>query len=307
MGDKQVKLIYFSLGGSEAKQISLGWKKIFAVVSVIFSILLLLVALVLGLFTDFFHDWRVTNLTKANTELEQQLNKMSKELREIEDRVRYIEKNDEDFRVMADLPPINPDVRKLGRGGTVDPFYDNFSAVPSDEREQVVKVQRLIENLSKRVALALESREEIISKYQQDQNRFKHTPSIRPVPNARVTSRFEYRMDPFTDKPKFHEGWDFSAPRGTNVLSTADGKVVEVKNRYIPNRGYGKQVIIDHGNGILTRYAHLDKILVKPGQLVTRYTVIGKVGDTGRSTAPHLHYEVIYNGKKVDPQSYILD
>jgi len=307
MGDKQVKLIYFSLGGSEVKQVSLGWKKIFGVVTALFSILLLLVALVLGAFTDIYHNWQVSNLSKANRQLQVRLDEMKSKIQDIQAKVQSIEKNDEDLRVFADLPQIDPDVRQLGVGGTVDAAYEDLTAVPKNEREQAIQVQRVLDNLAKRVELALKSRQEIIAKFQQDQNKFKHTPSIRPVPNARVTSRFEYRLDPFTDKPKFHEGWDFSAPRGTNVLATADGKVVEVRNRYTPNRGYGKQVIIDHGYGIMTRYAHLDKILVKPGQRVTRYTVIGKVGDTGRSTAPHLHYEVMYHGKKVDPKNYILD
>ena len=267
----------------------------------------LLFSIVLSIFTDVFHNWQITNLSRANSQLGDYLTTMNKKIDNIENTIFYLEKNDEDLRIFVDLPRINSDVRKLGIGGHADQTFGQLSSVSGEDKELAIKTQRVIENLSQRVKLALESREEIDQKFRNDQSKFKHTPSIRPIPNARVTSYFSYRRDPFTDKPVFHEGWDLSAPRGTNVLASADGKVVEIKNRYTPNSGYGKYIEIDHGYGLKTKYAHLDKILVKPGEVVTRYTVIGKVGDTGRSTAPHLHYEVMENNKKIDPKDYILD
>ena len=124
---------------------------------------------------------------------------------------------------------------------------------------------------------------------------------------GRISDKFGYRLDPFIQKIKHHDGVDISAPRGTEVYASADGIVERAKNNYKPNHGYGKEVIINHGNGIKTRYAHLDKINVKPGQRVNRWDIIGWVGNTGRSTGPHLHYEVMANGQHKDPQLYMID
>jgi len=307
MRDKRIQLIYFSLGGSEAKQISLGWKKIAGMIGITLSVVFVLIIFIIGLFTDMFHNRQVAHLSKANSQLRDFLQDVTFRLENLQTQVQVIEKNDEDMRIFVDLPQIDSDMRKFGRGGHASPSTTPISAVTGENREEAVKIQRVIDNLEKRVSFARLSMEEISGKYQEDQFKFKHTPSVRPIPNARVTSRFEYRPDPFTEQPRFHEGWDFSAPRGTNVLATADGKVVETHLRYLPNLGYGRYIVVDHGYGVKTRYAHLEKVLVQEGEVITRYTVIAKVGDTGRSTAPHLHYEVLKDDKQVDPKDFILD
>lgn len=130
-----------------------------------------------------------------------------------------------------------------------------------------------------------------------------HIPSIRPVGTGWLSSRFGFRSDPFTNKKKYHKGLDFSVPTGTAVLATGDGVVAEVQQQ----RGFGRLVKIDHGNGVVTLYAHLDKAMVKKGARVHRGDVIARSGNTGRSSAPHLHYEVRLAGRSVNPISYILD
>jgi len=307
MRDKHVKLIYFSLGGSEVKQISLGWKRIVGLVTLSFAVLLFLVSLVFGIFTDLFHNWQVAHLSKANAQMQDLLEKMGSKVQSIEGQVKVIEKQDDDLRVFVDMPQINSDVRKLGVGGHAQAAYGTFSSVSENAREQAAQIQTTLENLSQRIELAVESRQLIMQKYRQDLKKLKQTPSVRPLLGGRVTDVFGFRLDPFIDKFKHHEGIDFSAPRGTDVYATADGVVVDATSRYKPNNGYGKEIIIDHGYGILTRYAHLDRILVKPGDVVKRYTIIGKVGDTGRSTGPHLHYEVVTDGKNVNPDEFILE
>ncbi len=307
MRDKHVKLIYFSLGGSEVKQISLGWKRIVGLATLSFAVLLFLVSLVLGVFTDLFHNWQVAHLSKANAQMQDLLEKMGSKVQSIEGQVKVIEKQDDDLRIFVDMPQIDSDVRKLGVGGHAQAPYGTISSVSENAREQAAQIQKTLENLSQRIELALESRQLIMQKYRQDLKKLKQTPSIRPLLGGRVTDVFGFRLDPFIDKFKHHDGIDFSAPRGTDVYATADGVVVEAISRYRPNSGYGKEVIIDHGYGIRTRYAHLDRIMVKPGDTVKRYTIIGKVGDTGRSTGPHLHYEVLTNGKNVNPDEFILE
>ncbi|MEJ2720662.1 MAG: M23 family metallopeptidase, partial [bacterium] len=128
------------------------------------------------------------------------------------------------------------------------------------------------------------------------------TPSIRPVPSGFVSSRFGRRMDPFTGRSSTHYGVDYSARLGTPIFATADGIVTFAGKWY----QFGWTVEISHGEGFVTRYAHSSKILVKKGQRVKRGDVIARVGSSGRSTATHLHYEVIKDGKKKNPLAYVL-
>jgi murein DD-endopeptidase MepM/ murein hydrolase activator NlpD len=307
MREKHVKLIYFSLGGSEVKQISLGWKRIVGLATLGFAFLLFLVSLILGIFTDLFHNWQVAHLSKANAQMQDLLVKMSQKVENIEGQVKGIERQDDDLRVFVDLPPINSDVRKLGVGGHSQATYGNVSSVSENARDQAAQIQNTLENLTQRIDMAIESRQVIMQKYRDDLKKLKQTPSVRPLLGGRITDVFGFRLDPFIDKFKHHEGIDFSAPRGTDIYATADGVVVVANSHYKPNASYGKEIIIDHGYGVRTRYAHLDRILVKPGDVVKRYTIIGKVGDTGRSTGPHLHYEVITGDKNVNPDEFILE
>jgi len=130
-----------------------------------------------------------------------------------------------------------------------------------------------------------------------------HIPSIRPLDVGWLSSRFGFRKDPFTAKQTFHRGLDFSTPVGTPVRVTGDGVVLAVQTQ----RGFGKVVKIDHGNGVVTVYAHLSRILVEKGASVARGDLIAESGNTGRSSAPHLHYEIRIGNRPVNPISYILD
>lgn len=130
-----------------------------------------------------------------------------------------------------------------------------------------------------------------------------HLPTIRPVDTGWISSGFGHRKDPFTGRTRFHRGLDFSVPLGTPVHATADGVVIALK----VERGLGRMIRIDHGNGLTTTYAHLSAWHVKTGQRVTRGEIIGLSGNTGRSTAPHLHYEVAVSGRHVNPLPYLLD
>ncbi len=127
-------------------------------------------------------------------------------------------------------------------------------------------------------------------------------PSIPPVNARRISSGFGLRRDPFTGQLAWHKGLDLSSPKGTPVRAPAEGRVLRA-GRY---HGYGLLVEIDHGNGIHTRYGHNSRLLVHPGQMVRRGQVISYVGQTGRASAPHLHYEVLLHGTEVDPQPYVL-
>lgn len=306
MQDKQFKLIYFSLRGSEVKQICLGWKSLIGVAVLAFTVILVITYGTIGLFTDVFHNYRISHLSKANSELTDQLGIMEQKVAGIIQVVENIEKEDQEYRVFYDMPAISNDVRQLGVGGRVQEPYTG-SSLDLRIREKTYDVNQALTDLGRRLDYATQSRDEIFAKFHEEDQILKTTPSVRPVIGGRISAIFGYRIDPFIEKLKLHEGIDFSVPRGTDVVATAAGKIVEVVTRYRPNQGYGKQVVIDHNNGYKTRYAHLQKILVKEGQWVTRHSVIGKVGDTGRSTGPHLHYEVLNGEIQVDPAFFILE
>ncbi len=128
------------------------------------------------------------------------------------------------------------------------------------------------------------------------------TPSVWPV-RGYLSAGFGNRLDPFTNQPDFHPGLDISTPRGTKIVAPADGVVVFLGKK----GGFGNHMVIDHGYGVVTRYGHLDGFNVTAGQRVRRGDVVGFVGNTGRSTAPHLHYEVWVNNQARNPIHYILD
>ncbi len=132
-------------------------------------------------------------------------------------------------------------------------------------------------------------------------------PAIMPISNKdlkRTASGWGYRIHPIYKIRRFHYGMDFTAPTGTDIYATGDGVIKRVISS---NRGLGKHIVIDHGYGYSTTYAHMNRHNVKKGQKVKRGDVIGFVGSTGLSTAPHLHYEVSLNGKKVDPANYYFN
>jgi murein DD-endopeptidase MepM/ murein hydrolase activator NlpD len=130
------------------------------------------------------------------------------------------------------------------------------------------------------------------------------TPSVRPTRSRLLTSAFGVRTDPYTDRQVMHKGVDFAADQGADVMAPADGCVVFVGNR---GNGYGQTVVLDHGFGVQTHYAHLSAFQVAVGQRVRRGQILGAVGNTGRSTAAHLHYEVRFHGIPEDPEQFILD
>ena len=143
---------------------------------------------------------------------------------------------------------------------------------------------------------------ELQAYFQDQKSLLVSTPSIWPA-RGWVTSDFGQRLDPYTADRVMHEGIDIAAPHGKEVMAPSDGTVVFAGLE----GGYGNVVVIDHGYGIKTRYGHLAKILVKAGEVVKRGHVVGAVGNTGRSTGPHLHYEVRVNGVPQNPRKFILE
>ena len=204
------------------------------------------------------------------------------------------------YRVMFEADPISDDEWKAGSGG-VNKFrylekYDNGDLI----KDISVKVDKL----KKQMVIQSKSYDEIADLIKNQQHMLSSIPSIQPIPNRnleRMASGYGWRIDPVYKIQKFHEGMDFTCPVGTAVHVTGDGVVELVDFSY---GGYGNEIIVNHGYGYRTRYAHLTKAKVTPGQKVKRGDVIGLSGNTGKSTGPHLHYEVLKGGGPVNPAYY---
>lgn len=307
MRDKKIKVIYFSLQGSEVREISLSWKRIFSLMFSSFVVMLLLVGSSIALFTDFYHNARIDALGNTNHQLSKQLKSMGEKVYRIENQMQAIEKQDDDLRVFSDLPRIDKDLREVGVGGASGEEAYALNLLPLDLSQKTTEIHNILDQLERRLSLSLENHNEVKNKLAANSQMIKHYPSIRPVLGGRFTDKFGLRLDPFIERKMHHDGLDISAEIGTEVYAAAAGVVVKAINNYTPGYGYGKEVIIDHGYGYKTRYGHLSNISVRPGQRVSRWEPIGKVGETGRATGPHLHFEVMIEEKPVNPENYILN
>jgi murein DD-endopeptidase MepM/ murein hydrolase activator NlpD len=165
----------------------------------------------------------------------------------------------------------------------------------------------LLSQLEQHISRTQEMQRTIVEKFEIRRKQLEHIPSIKPLLSGRITDLFGKRKDPFVYRTRHHQGLDIGAPRGTEVFAPANGVVELVKTTYRRNRGYGRAVVIDHGYGIKTLYGHLSEIRVKIGQKIERWDVLGLVGETGRATGPHLHYEVWVDGETCDPLRFILN
>jgi murein DD-endopeptidase MepM/ murein hydrolase activator NlpD len=210
-------------------------------------------------------------------------------------------KRDEElYRSALGAKEFPQELRMMGVGGS--DAYRRFDGLSNAEmmKEAAQKLDRIEGKLHAQSI----SFKELVRLVQEREQRLASLPAIQPVRNSdlkRVASGFGWRIDPVYKTKKMHWGLDFTADVGTEIYATGDGIVEEVKTSAW---GYGREVVINHGFGYKTRYAHLSKFMVKEGQHVKRGEVIGLVGNSGKSTGPHLHYEVEKDGQKVNPINY---
>lgn len=204
------------------------------------------------------------------------------------------------YRAYFNTAPIPEEQRKSGLGGINR--YKSFKGLSNEAL--LTTTNEKVDEIAKQTAIQSRSLDDIIELAKGKEKFLASIPAIQPIKNENLkhmASGYGYRSDPFTKIKKFHAGMDFSTDVGTPIYATGDGKVIRANNRL---SGYGNLIEIDHGYGYLTRYAHLSKYNVKQGQTVKRGDIIGYSGSTGRSSGPHLHYEVHYQGNVVNPINY---
>lgn len=242
---------------------------------------------------------RIADLEAENSELSSRLVSFQVEVDQLKKQMNINFELQNRARLMANLDPISEDVWQVGVGG---PEPD----LTATERNATdILFSRLggdVDRIVRQSTLQKESYREIIEILEKEAEIRDCTPTIRPLKGGFLSSRFGRRMDPHTGRIAFHRGVDYFARTGTPIISAADGMITMAKK----NGSMGLMVEVNHGNGFKTRYGHLSRLLVKRGQRIKRGEVIGLVGNTGRSTGPHLHYEVIFNKDHRNPLHYII-
>lgn len=262
--------------------------------AIVASILLLILSV-------FFDTPEESRQKRENAQLLAQYEILNGKLQRMELTMEQIKERDDNiYRTIFGVEPISAAIREAGVGG-----INRYRELEGfNNSELVVSTSMKLDNMLRTLDVQRKSYNEILSLAEEKEVFLASIPAISPISDKNLTrfaSGYGYRIHPIYRTRKMHSGIDLTAPTGTSVHSTGDGKII--KTGYTAG-GYGKRIIIDHGFGYKTLYAHLNEIHVKEGQKVKRGEVIGTVGNTGRSTAPHLHYEVRKNNQTENPVNY---
>lgn len=243
-------------------------------------------------------------LKREKNQLLTQYELLNKRMDQVNEVLEDIQRRDDEiYRVIFEAEPIADNIRKAGFGGVNR--YKQLEGFKNSEL--IVESAQKLDQISKQLYIQSKSYDEVYKMATSKEKMLASIPAIQPVANKdlkRMASGYGMRMHPIYKRRKMHTGMDFSAEQGTEIYATGDGVVAEVENS---RRGYGNHVVLSHGYGYKTLYAHMTQYIVRRGEKVKRGQVIGYVGNTGTSVAPHLHYEVIKNGEKVNPVNFYFN
>ncbi|MFM1879225.1 MAG: hypothetical protein RLZZ241_2091 [Bacteroidota bacterium] len=251
--------------------------------------------------TNIFNTPRELTLQREVHNYELRFELLNRKMTQIEEVLANIEDRDNNiYRLYFEANPIPEEQRRVGFGG-VNRYKDLEGYSNSD---MIIETSKRMEIIQKQMVIQSRSLDEITKLAAEKEKFLAAIPAIQPISNEelkRIASGFGWRSDPFTKARKMHWGMDFTAPRGTPVYASGDGEISRADNNA---SGFGKHIRVEHGYGYMSIYAHLSQYNVKPGQHVKRGDLIGFVGSTGRSQAPHLHYEVWKDGNKINPINF---
>jgi murein DD-endopeptidase MepM/ murein hydrolase activator NlpD len=310
---KKVSFVVLSNSGAPAKQVCAS-KTSIRLVGVFFTACLIFFGYVIY---DYFQlkqttvnlKTRAVYLTNELNEIQsqrKQIQEFATEINTLKSHLVTLNNFEKKIRIIANIEKTDDSNNIFGVGGSMPedldarlPLMEKHNSLMRDMHEQIDELNH--------ASIHQKGEFESLLKSLEDQhNLLASTPAIRPISRGEkswITSRFGFRVSPFTGQREFHQGFDISSRKGTPILAAADGIVIFVGNKGL----LGKTVIIDHGHGMVTRYGHCQKFLKKRGEKIKRWEPIALVGNTGRSTGPHVHYEVRLNGIPVNPDKYILN
>lgn len=302
MASKKSTILFLPGGSNKVRKINLPNRLIF-----VFTSIILLITFGIGwLITDYRKIKskipELNYLKKENRTQKIQLISLTQKINQINQKMAKLQEFDHKLRVMTNIEPSGEQDQFLGLGGS------NISTLKSDyQLEEIHKgliqqMHKSLENLEIEMAVTSISQAELRNFLKEQRSILACTPSIRPT-NGWFSSGFGYRISPFTNQREFHKGLDIATRKGAPIISPADGLVVAAGRE----GNLGKMISINHGYNLMTRYGHLHKSRVKKGEYIKRGQIIAEVGNSGRCTGPHLHYEVLLNGVPVNPLRYILN
>ncbi|MEQ9187298.1 MAG: M23 family metallopeptidase [Cryomorphaceae bacterium] len=284
----------------EKVKVSTGQRMIRAVIFVLAS--LFFAGGIYIVFETIYDSPKDRQLKAENQELMLQLELLGKRVDQMSIILADLENRDDNiYRAVFEVEPIPANLRRAGIGGVNR--YKNLEKFKGSA-DIVIATTKKLDRLAKQLYIQSKSFDEIYSLAKQKEEMLASIPAIQPISNkdlTRLASGFGMRIDPHYKTPAFHEGMDFTAPTGTPIYATGNGTIIRADRKA---RGYGNHVRVDHGFGYVTLYAHMSEIAVKPGQEVLRGEIIGYVGNTGKSSGPHLHYEVHKNDRPVNPINF---
>ena len=310
---KKISFVVLSNSGAPAKQMCAS-KASIRLVSVFILACLISVGYVVY---DYFQlkqtmvhlQTRAVHLTNELGEIQsqrQQIQEFASEINSLKGHLLTLNNFEKKIRIIANIEKTDDSNNIFGVGGSIPedldarlPLMEKHNSLMRDMHEQIDELNRASIHQKGEFESLLKSLED-------QQNLLASTPAIRPISRGEkswVTSSFGFRRSPFTGQREFHQGFDISTRKGTPILVTAEGVVTFAGKKGL----LGNTIIIDHGHGMVTRYGHCSKFLKKRGEKVKRWEPIALVGNTGRSTGPHVHYEVRLNGIPVNPYKYILN
>lgn len=295
----QKQYIIISQDDHGVRQHNLSRRRLFTFASMAVIILAAIFFFSADSLTNIFYKSNLAKIKQNYAMLSTTLEELQDDVAAMSGNMKSIEEKDKAIRTYADMPQIDKDIRKLGIGGVR--LAENTS-VDDVLTNRIKSLEMDVQTLSRKVKLELSSYSDIYNKVTEDVKMIHAIPSIRPIAGGYLNSNFGYRKDPLNDKVRFHYGQDITINSGEVVLAPADGIIKEARYR----GGYGNVVKIDHGYGYNTLFGHLSTFNVKKGQKVKRGNIIGKSGNSGRSTAPHLHYEVHHYGTPQNPLDYFF-
>ena len=297
------RLIFISKDQKRLKEYKISRTKLFSYLTIFIVLFSVGIKYGLDLLVDFSHNSKIMRLERTNEVLQTRLSEMRNTIDKMHRDMTNIISKDDDLRLAMGLNSISSEVREVGIGGAEFDYSNTDEVSGFSEGKELGNQLTELARLEREVKLEYNSYHDLMTTFQKKQDSILYLPALRPVIKGRVSSKFGNRPHPLLKIRRHHDGIDISAKRGTPIYATADG-VVKFANK---NGGYGNMVIVDHKYGYQTRYGHMNKILARKGQTVKRGEKIGEVGNTGLSTAPHLHYEVRFKGEPINPDAYFFD
>jgi murein DD-endopeptidase MepM/ murein hydrolase activator NlpD len=295
---------YYNISSLRYEKVKVSWtRRLMTVFTIICTSLVFAVAIVY-LIQKFIPSANEKRLQNELAKMEEQYDYSLKDLNRMHLVLESLRKRDINiYRVLYESEPLPDEVWQAGYGGS-----ERYKELEGFSNSDLMKdLNAKIDKLKNQLVLQSKSYDAIAKLARNKEDMLASIPAIQPVSNAdltRIASGFGMRIDPIYRTPRMHTGLDFTAPIGTDIHVTGKGIIVEVEYN---SGGYGNHVIVDHGFGYQSHYAHMSRFNCKVGEKVNRGDLIGYVGSTGKSTGPHLHYEIIYNGEKIDPVHFFFN